>query len=67
MGRGEGLLEGVEKVQLWGKKKESDFFEIGFFEDGTNIEHRVPSIEQMSSAGRVNKRRFSAAALYLSR
>ena len=45
MGRGEGLLEGVEKVQLWGKRG-SVFFEIGFFEDGTNIEQS----EQSSSA-----------------
>ena len=37
MGRGEGLLEGVEKVQLLGEKRMSGFFEIGFFEDGTNI------------------------------
>ena len=40
MGRCEGLIEGVEKVQLRGRK-ESDFFEIGFFEDGTNIEQRL--------------------------
>ena len=50
MGRGEGLLEGVEKVQLWGRKRKVIFFEIGFFEDGTNI-------MQSSSAGRENKRR----------
>ena len=38
MGRGEGLLETVEKKQPWGRKRKVIFFEIGFFEDGTNIE-----------------------------
>ena len=63
MRRGEGLIERVEKVQLLGKKEESDFFEIGFFEDGTNIEHRA--VEQSSSAGRGEQ--TAAVALYLSR
>jgi len=51
----------VEKQTLLGKKtkkEESDFFEIGFFEDGTNIEHRASSIERAAQGGGNKRRRL---------